>query len=100
MINITGLRIGDIITRVDKYEGYISKQIEQVERVAKLEEKKLPSEIDYLSLQGLAGEAREKLQTIRPLSVGQASRISGISPADISILLVYLEQQRRGEAKA
>lgn len=83
-----------------KYEGYISKQIEQVERVAKLEEKKLPSEIDYLSLQGLAGEAREKLQTIRPLSVGQASRISGISPADISILLVYLEQQRRGEAKA
>ncbi len=95
-----GAEVREQIEITAKYEGYISKQIEQVERVAKLEEKKLPTEMDYLNLQGLAGEAREKLQQIRPLSVGQASRISGISPADISILLVYLEQQRRGEAKA
>lgn len=83
-----------------KYEGYISKQIEQVERTAKLEAKKLPLDMDYTKLQGLAGEAREKLQEIRPSSVGQASRISGISPADISILLVYLEQRRREDKKA
>lgn len=83
-----------------KYEGYISKQIEQVERMARLEEKKIPADLDYQAIQGLAGEAREKLQEIRPLSVGQASRISGISPADISILLVQLEQRRREGAKS
>lgn len=82
-----------------KFEGYISKQIEQVNRAAKLEEKLLPLDIDYLQLSGLAVEAQEKLNDIRPLSVGQASRISGVSPADIGILMVYLEQwRRRGEA--
>lgn len=82
-----------------KYEGYIKKQIEQVERAAKLEMKQLPADMDYSRISGLGLEAREKLDQIRPLSVGQAGRISGVSPADISILMVYLEQQRRrGEA--
>ncbi|HWR44040.1 tRNA uridine-5-carboxymethylaminomethyl(34) synthesis enzyme MnmG [Sporomusa sp.] len=77
-----------------KYEGYILKQIEQVERSAKLEAKRLPEDIDYNQISGLALEARQKLNKIRPLSVGQAARISGVSPADISILMVYLEQRR------
>lgn len=80
-----------------KYEGYIQKQIEQVERSAKLEAKRLPVDIDYSQINGLALEARQKLNKIRPLSVGQAARISGVSPADISILMVYLEQWRRQE---
>jgi tRNA uridine 5-carboxymethylaminomethyl modification enzyme len=78
-----------------KYEGYISKQLEQVARATKLEENLLPEDIDYLKLHGLAVEAREKLNEIRPLSIGQAGRISGVSPADISILMIYLEQRRR-----
>jgi tRNA uridine 5-carboxymethylaminomethyl modification enzyme len=78
-----------------KYEGYIQKQFEQVEKAAKLEAKKLPDNLDYETLSGLSQEAQQKLNEIRPLSVGQASRISGVSPADISILMVYLEQQRR-----
>ena len=77
------------------YEGYIQKQLEQVERMEKLEEKILPEDIDYQQVPSLRDEAREKLAAIRPLSVGQAGRISGVSPADISILLVYLEQRRR-----
>ncbi|WP_371365057.1 tRNA uridine 5-carboxymethylaminomethyl modification enzyme MnmG [Sporomusa rhizae] len=80
-----------------KYDGYIQKQIEQVERSAKLEAKRLPEDIDYGQINGLALEARQKLNKIRPLSVGQAARISGVSPADISILMVYLEQRRRQE---
>jgi len=80
-----------------KYEGYIRKQQEQVERLAKLEAKQLPLDIDYQIIAGLALEARQKLNKIKPASVGQATRISGVSPADISILLVYLEQRRRGE---
>ena len=78
-----------------KYEGYIKKQFEQVERAAKLEEKRLPAKFDYEQVRGLALEARQKLNKIQPFSVGQASRISGVSPADISILLIYLEQLRR-----
>ncbi len=78
-----------------KYEGYISKQLEQVARAAKLEENRLPEDVDYMQLHGLAVEAREKLNEIRPLSIGQAGRISGVSPADISILMIYLEQRRR-----
>ncbi|MBP2655676.1 MAG: mnmG [Firmicutes bacterium] len=80
-----------------KYEGYIKKQLAEVERAAKLEAKLLPPNIDYDKISGLSQEARQKLTKIRPLSVGQATRISGVSPADISILLVYLEQQRRME---
>lgn len=77
------------------YEGYIKKQIEQVERAERLEEKLLPEAIDYQAVPSLRDEAREKLSLIRPRSIGQASRISGVSPADVSILLVYMEQQRR-----
>jgi tRNA uridine 5-carboxymethylaminomethyl modification enzyme len=83
-----------------KYEGYIDKQIEQVERAEKLENKLLPEELDYETISGLALEARQKLNKIRPVSLGQAARISGVSPADISILLVYLEQYRRRGEKA
>lgn len=78
-----------------RYEGYIKKQLEQVAHMEKLEAKLLPDTIDYQEVPSLRDEAREKLALIRPLSVGQASRISGVSPADISVLLVYLEQQRR-----
>ncbi|MBN6206522.1 tRNA uridine-5-carboxymethylaminomethyl(34) synthesis enzyme MnmG [Ralstonia pickettii] len=75
-----------------KYEGYIKKANEQVERMAKMEDKKVPEDIDYDKINGLASEAKEKLKKIRPLSVGQASRISGVNPADVSILLIYIEQ--------
>ena len=75
-----------------KYEGYIAKSLQQVERMKKLEDKKIPSDIDYDAIHGLATEARQKLNKVRPLSIAQASRISGVNPADISILLVYIEQ--------
>lgn len=78
-----------------KYEGYIDKQLKQIDQFKKLENKKLSEEIDYNEIEGLRLEARQKLNNIKPLSVGQASRISGVSPADISVLLVYLEQKRR-----
>ena len=78
-----------------KYDGYIQKQLEQVEKARKLEEKLLPDTLDYMKLDGLRQEAQQKLSDIRPRSVGQASRISGVSPADIMVLLIYLEKQRR-----
>ena len=78
-----------------KYEGYISKQLHQIERFKKLETKKLNDDLDYASIEGLRIEAAQKLNQIKPASVGQASRISGVSPADINVLLVYLEKMRR-----
>ena len=78
-----------------RYEGYIEKQLDQVAHMEKLEAKLLPDALDYARVPSLRDEAREKLAAIRPRSVGQASRISGVSPADVSVLLVYLEQQRR-----
>ena len=78
-----------------KYEGYIKLQLEQVEKFKKLETKILPEGINYLNLQGISLEARQKLDKFRPNSIGQASRISGISPADISVLLIHLEQMKR-----
>ncbi|WP_110928043.1 tRNA uridine-5-carboxymethylaminomethyl(34) synthesis enzyme MnmG [Bacillus massiliglaciei] len=75
-----------------KYEGYIEKSLQQVERLKKMENKKIPEDIDYEAITGIATEARQKLKQVRPLSVAQASRISGVNPADVSILLVYLEQ--------
>ena len=78
-----------------KYEGYIKLQNSQVDKFKKLEQKKLSENIDYEQLKGLSLEARQKLNKIKPLSIGQASRISGVSPADISVLLIYLEQQNR-----
>lgn len=77
-----------------KYKGYIKLQQQQVEKFKKLEKKLLPQEIDYSTIKGLRLEARQKLNKIRPNSVGQASRISGVSPADISVLLIYLEQNK------
>jgi len=78
-----------------KYEGYIKLQDSQVEKFKKLETKKLSEDMEYSKLSGLSLEARQKLDKIKPLSIGQASRISGVSPADISVLLIYLEQQKR-----
>lgn len=77
-----------------KYEGYIKLQEEQVEKFKKLETKLLPKDVDYSEIKGLRLEARQKLNKIKPNSVGQASRISGVSPADISVLLIYLEQNK------
>ncbi|MCT2535526.1 tRNA uridine-5-carboxymethylaminomethyl(34) synthesis enzyme MnmG [Aquibacillus koreensis] len=75
-----------------KYEGYIVKSNQQVERMLKMENKLIPENLDYDDISGIATEAKEKLKKVRPLSVGQASRISGVNPADVSILLVYIEQ--------
>ena len=75
-----------------KYEGYIEKALQQVEKLHKMENKKIPENIDYDAISGLATEARQKLKQVTPLSIAQASRISGVNPADISILLVYIEQ--------
>ena len=83
-----------------KYEGYIKLQLVQVEKFKKLETKMLPDDIDYKNLKGISLEARQKLDKFRPTSIGQASRISGVSPADISVLLIYLEQRKRNDKKS
>ena len=75
-----------------KYDGYIKRQLKQVEQFKKLEEKKIPQDIDYDKISGLRIEARQKLKLYHPMSIGQASRIAGVSPADVSVLLVYMEQ--------
>lgn len=80
-----------------KYEGYITKQRQEVERFMKLENKRLPDDIDYRSIKELSSEAAEKLDKVRPANIGQASRISGVSPADISVLMIALELKRRKE---
>ena len=77
-----------------KYEGYIKKQLDQVESFKKLEKKKLPETLDYETISGLRIEARQKLNEIKPFNIGQASRISGVSPADISVLLIYIQTQK------
>ena len=79
-----------------KYDGYIKRQLKQVEQFKKLENKKIPVDLDYKEIGSLRVEAVQKLEAYRPLSIGQASRISGVSPADISVILVYLEQRRNG----
>ena len=75
-----------------KYEGYINRQMSQAKQFSKLENKRLPKDIDYKKIEGLRIEAMQKLDKIRPLSLGQASRISGVSPADIAVLMIYLKQ--------
>lgn len=90
----------DVATQVEtqiKYQGYIEKQMQQVEKFKRMENKALPEEMPYYQMEGISREAAEKLAKIKPRSIGQASRISGVSPADISVLLVHLEQQRRKE---
>lgn len=88
----------EVIEQVEieiKYEGYIERQQRQVDQYKKMEKRKIPEDIDYDEISSLRLEARQKLKAFRPISVGQASRISGVSPADISVLLVYLEHERR-----
>ena len=85
--------IGEQINVLTKYEGYIQSQMEQVSQFKKFEKKLLPKDIDYNDVSGLRTEAVQKLSNIKPISIGQASRISGVSPADISVLLIYLEHQ-------
>ena len=80
-----------------KYDGYIGKQLAQIEKFKKLENKKLDENIDYSSIDGLRIEARQKLDALKPISVGQASRISGVSPADINVLLIHLEKMKRAQ---
>ena len=87
----------DVVEQVEievKYEGYIKKSLQQVEKLKKMNEMKIPTDLSYDEVPSLALEAREKLKKVLPLTIGQASRISGVNPADISILLVYLEQRR------
>ena len=78
-----------------KYEGYIKLQEAQVDKFKKLENKKIPQDIIYSEIKGLRLEARQKLDKIKPLSIGQASRISGVSPADVNVLLIYIEQKKK-----
>ncbi|WP_134702316.1 tRNA uridine-5-carboxymethylaminomethyl(34) synthesis enzyme MnmG [Ammoniphilus sp. YIM 78166] len=88
----------DVMEQVEiqiKYEGYIRKQLQDVERMKKMESKKIPAHIDYHQLQGLAKEARDKLAKIQPLNIGQAARISGVTPSDISVLLIYMEHKNK-----
>ena len=85
------------ITIMIKYHGYIEKTRKQVQKQEKLEEKKIPSSINYLTMKNLALEARQKLDAIRPITIGQASRIGGINPSDISVLLIYLKQYNHSE---
>ena len=75
-----------------KYEGYIQRQAQEVEELRRMEGRKLPPDLDYAAIQGLRLEAREKLAAVRPLDLGQASRISGVSPADVAALMIYLER--------
>ena len=92
----------DVVEQVNiniKYDGYITRQIKQVEHYKKLETKKIPENFDYDEVPSLRIEARQKLKLYKPLSIGQASRISGVSPADISVLLVYMEQMRYHQQK-
>ena len=86
----------DVQEQVDiniKYEGYIKRQLRQVEQFKKMENKKIPDDINYDEIKSLRIEAKQKLNQIRPASIGQASRISGVSPADVSVLLVYLKHE-------
>ena len=96
--NLTKMEKEEVQIQV-KYEGYINLQLVQVEKASKLEGKTLSQEIEYSKIKGLRLEARQKLDKFKPVSVGQASRISGVSPADISVLLIFLEQQKKSQNK-
>jgi len=82
-----------------KYEGYIRRQLDQIERLASLEGRRIPENMDYDTVAGLGAEVRQKLRQVRPVSLGQALRISGVTPAAVSLLLVYLERRKRGGPK-
>ncbi len=89
--------IKEIVSIEIKYEGYIKKCEKEIEKMLKLEEKQIPNDIDYSKIKNLASEARQKLETIRPISIGQAARISGVNPSDISILGIYLKKEYANE---
>lgn len=91
--------IADEVEILVKYQGYIKKQLAQAEQFKKLENKKIPIDFDFKNMKGISLEAREKLHEIKPQNLGQASRVSGVSPADISVLMVHLEQMRRTRKK-
>ena len=78
-----------------KYQGYLSRQEAAIERFERMESKLLPDDLDYSAVKGLSKEAVDRLSSVRPVSIGQASRVSGVTPADISVLMIYLEQDRR-----
>lgn len=78
-----------------EYDGYIARQLMEVDHVRKLEEKKLPDNVDYKDIGGLSLEAIEKLNKVKPENIGQASRISGVSPADVSVLIIWLSKLRK-----
>ena len=80
-----------------KYEGYIRRELAEAQRFRKLEDRLLPEDIDYSTMQGIRLEARQKLNAVKPLNFGQAARISGVSPADITALMIYIETHRKGE---
>lgn len=84
--------VGEQVEIQVKYQGYINKQLQQVEKMKRMESKKIPQDLDFSKIDGLATEAKQKLAKVRPISVGQASRVSGVNPSDIAILLVYLEE--------
>lgn len=87
----------DIVEQINiniKYDGYISRQMKQVAQFKKLENKKIPENFDYTLVSSLRKEAVQKLTLYKPINIGQASRISGVSPADISVLLIYMEQHK------
>ncbi|CUS78259.1 glucose-inhibited division protein A [Candidatus Kryptonium thompsonii] len=88
------MRRKDVLRQVEievRYEGYIQRQLEEIEKFEKYETMEIPPDFDYNKVKSLSTEAREKLMKVRPRSIGQASRISGVSPADISVLMVYLK---------
>ena len=93
-VTVAGMEAVEIAV---KYQGYIDRQLRQVAEQRKMENRPLPPDLDYLSLRGLRTEARQKLDKIRPLNLGQASRISGVSPADIAALMIHLERPPGGE---
>lgn len=85
--------IKEIVSIEIKYEGYIKKTEKEIEKMLKLEEKQIPKDIDYQNVKNLASEARQKLEIVRPLTLAQASRISGVNPSDLSILAIYLKKE-------
>ena len=92
-------QVTEQVNIISKYEGYITKQLEQINQFKKYETKMIPEELDYSTVKGLRTEAIQKLNNIRPTNIGQASRISGVSPADITVLLIFLEQQKRNNSE-
>lgn len=90
------LDVMEEVNTISKYEGYIEKQLEQVRQFKKFEDRKIPEELDYSKIKGLRLEAIQKLDKIRPMNFGQASRVSGVSPADISVLMIYMETLNKG----